>query len=204
MGGLFSQKPWGLPVSVAIVTCLIFIFRNTWLSKYSEACRFIYLAGDALSSDGFRKTEAEGQQAIRNSEIEIQQGQPNIHPGEKPDLEQTNDAPRELVKGVLPTLLLHELIMKECNRPNIYNGDIHKTTLYYSRISGCRQKNILSRTKHYKTRQSIDLATPNARSTHRKYLEILLQYYDAIGEDTLYKQAENLQSFIESPSSHKN
>ena len=204
MEGLLSQKPWTLFVTVAVVACLLFIFRFTWFSKCSEACRFLYLAGDALSNERFGKTEAERQQASQSPEIPIQQVQPNIHQGEEHDLEQPNDASRDVVKGALATLLLHELLMKECNRPNIYNGGIHETTLYYSQISGCRQKNILSKIKHYKTRQSIDLSTPNARSTHRKYLETLLQHYNAIGDDDLYKQAEDLQTFIESPSMRKN
>jgi hypothetical protein len=204
MEGLLSQKPWTLSVSMAVVACLLFIFRFTWFSKSSEACRFLYLAGDALSDEKLGKTEIENQQTSQGPAVAIQHGQPNIHHGGEPDLEGTNDAPRDLVKGALPTFFLHELVKKECRRPNIYDGDIHKTTLYCVQITGCRQKNILSKAKYYITRQSIDLSTPNARSTHRKYLETLLQHYNAIGDDDLYKQAENLQTFIESSSSRKN
>src|SRR6185437_3159038 len=204
MEGLLSQKHWALSVSVAVAACLLFIFRLTWFSKSSEACRFLYLAGDALSNEKLGKTQAERPQTSPKPEIAIRQGLPNIPQGKEPDLEQINDAPHELGKGALPTYFLHELLKKECNRLNIYDGDIHKTTLYCAHISGCKQKNILSKAQHYKTRQSINLSTPNARSTHRKYLEILLQYYDAICDDTLYKQAEDLQAFIERPSCHKN
>jgi hypothetical protein len=94
------------------------------------------------------------------------------------------------VKGAISIYLLDELIKRECGRPNIHSGEIHKSTKYFSFISGCRTKNILDKTKYYFNRESINLSTPNARSTHRKYLEMLLEYYDEIGDNTLYKRAE--------------
>ena len=100
-------------------------------------------------------------------------------------------------KGCINTLLLHELIKKECGRPNIYRGDIHKSVEYYSHITGCKAKNILDKKKLYEKRDAIDLKTPNARTTHLKYLELLLGYYLEIGDDILYNKAEDLQSFIE-------
>jgi len=132
-------------------------FQKYWYSKCSEACRFLYVAGDSLSNEIHGKREGERQQAPQKPQIEIQPGQSNILQGEEPNLELTNDVTREQVKGAIATFLLHELLKKESNKPNIFKGDIHKTTLYYSFISGCVQKNILNKTKHYKTRQSIDL-----------------------------------------------
>lgn len=64
MGGLFSQKPWGLSVSVAIVNCLIFIFRNTWFSKYSEACRFI-LPGMPFRTKCLEKGKRKGSRQLK-------------------------------------------------------------------------------------------------------------------------------------------
>ena len=106
-------------------------------------------------------------------------------------------------KGAISLFLLDELIKKESGRPNIHNGDIHKTIHYFSYISGCRPKNIQNKIKNYLTRRSIDLATPNTMSTHRKYLEMLLEHYEEIGDDALYKQAEDLQSFIEKSPARK-
>jgi len=76
MEGLISQKPWTLPIAVAVVACLFFIFRLTWFSKSSEACRFLYLAGDALSNEKLGKTQAERPQTSPKPEIAIRQGQP--------------------------------------------------------------------------------------------------------------------------------
>jgi len=203
MGGLSSQKPWQLFMSMAIVACLVFIFRNTWLSTYAAAFRSICLAGDALSREWFEKTKTEMENAPQNPETEIQQGQPEIPRSDETQLGRDSDATRELVKGALPIFLLHELLKKECKRPNIYDGDIHETTRYYAIVSGFKQKNILSKVKHYISRQSLDLRTPNARSTHRKYIDILQQHYNEINDDTLYKQAGDLQSFIENRSCQK-
>lgn len=100
-------------------------------------------------------------------------------------------------KGSINTVLLHELVKKEAGRPNIHSGDIHKAVLYYAQITGCKPKNILDKTKYYKRRDAIVVNTPNARTTHKKYLDILLQYYTEIGDDALYNIAEDLQSFIE-------
>ena len=100
-------------------------------------------------------------------------------------------------KGTINLILLEELIKKECGRPNIYNGDIHNTIAFYARITGCNPKNIADKTKYYRTREAIRLETSNARSTHRKYLELLLTHYREISDDTLYNGAEDLQSFIE-------
>jgi hypothetical protein len=101
-------------------------------------------------------------------------------------------------KGSINTILLHELIKQECGQANIYRGDIHKNVIYYSHITGCKPKNILDKTKYYRNREALNLTTPNSRTTHRKYLEILLQYYGETGDDILYNKAEDLQSFIES------
>lgn len=117
--------------------------------------------------------------------------------GDDPDPEEPSSSNHSLVKGTISIYLLDELIKRECGRPNIHSGDIHKSTKYFAYISGCRPKNILDKTKYYFSRESINLSTPNARSTHRKYLEMLLEYYDEIGDNTLYKRAEDLQSFIE-------
>jgi hypothetical protein len=73
-------------------------------------------------------------------------------------------------KGAIPTFLLDELIKKECNRPNIYRGDLRKTIRLFSYLSGCNEKNILSKVKSYRSRKSIEFLTPNAKSTHRKYM----------------------------------
>jgi|GEM_PF-4389279 len=100
-------------------------------------------------------------------------------------------------KGSINTILLHELVKKEAGRPNIHSGDVHKAVLYYAQITGCKPKNILDKTKYYKKRDAIVLSTPNARTTHKKYLDILLQHYAEIGDDALYNTAEDLQSFIE-------
>lgn len=107
-------------------------------------------------------------------------------------------------KGCIKTILLHELVKKECGRPSIYSGDIHKSVQYYSHITGCQPKNILDKTKYYKNRESMNLTTPNARTTHKKYLELLLQHYAEIGDDKLYNQAEDLQSYIENATNRKN
>ncbi|MDR3669020.1 MAG: hypothetical protein P4L35_19495 [Ignavibacteriaceae bacterium] len=106
-------------------------------------------------------------------------------------------------KGCINTLLLHELIKKECGRPNIYRGDIHKSVEYYSHITGCKAKNILDKKKLYEKRDTMDLKTANARTTHLKYLELLLGYYLEIGDDILYNKAEDLQSFIETSAQNK-
>jgi len=100
------------------------------------------------------------------------------------------------VKGSILLFLLEELIKQECKRPNIYSGEIHETVLLYSVISGCQPKNIISKIKYYKSRSSIALGSENARTTHLKYLEQLLHYFNAIGDDTLCKGVQNLHSFI--------
>jgi len=114
--------------------------------------------------------------------------------GEKPVFEEAAGIPN---KGSINSFLLHELIKSECGRPNIYKGDIHKNVRYYSYITGCKPKNILDKAKYYKDRGLLNLATLNSRTTHRKYLEMLLQHYQEIGDDTLYQKAEDLQAFIE-------
>jgi hypothetical protein len=119
------------------------------------------------------------------------------HQGDDPDPEELSSINHSPVKGAISIYLLDELIKRECGRPNIHGGDIHKSTKYYSYISGCRPKNIINKARCYLNRQSMNLSTPNARTTHRKYTEILLEYYDAIEDDRLYKQAEDLQAFIE-------
>jgi hypothetical protein len=100
-------------------------------------------------------------------------------------------------KGAIPTFLLDELIRKECNRPNIYRGDLSKTIRLFAYLSGCNEKNILSKVKSYRSRKSIEFLTPNTKSTHRKYMENLLLHYEETGDDILYKQAEDLQSYLE-------
>ncbi len=100
-------------------------------------------------------------------------------------------------KGSIPTVLLHELIKKEAQRPNVFSGDMHQTLLYYSIILNCQRKNILNKARHYQSRKSIVLHSENARTTHIKYLETLFQYYRATGEDVLLASAESLKQHIE-------
>jgi len=107
------------------------------------------------------------------------------------------DIPETTHKGTINLILLAELIKKECGRPNIYTGDIHNTAAYYARVTGCNPKNIVDKTKYYRSREGIHVNTANIRSTHRKYLELLLTHYQEIVDDTLYRGAEDLQSFIE-------
>ena len=47
-GGLSSQNPRNLYISLAVVLYLIFLFRTTWFGLYLDACRFLHDAGDAL------------------------------------------------------------------------------------------------------------------------------------------------------------
>jgi hypothetical protein len=122
---------------------------------------------------------------------------------EAPDPEEPMSPNNSPVKGAISIYLLDELVKRECGRPNIHCGDIHKSTNYFAHISGCRPKNILDKAKFYYNRESLNLHTPNARSTHRKYLEMLLEYYDEIGDSTLYKQADDLQTFIEKAADQK-
>jgi hypothetical protein len=177
-GGLSSQNPRNLYISLAVVLYLIFLFRTTWFGLYLDACRFLHGAGDALWKERLGDSVAE-------------KAEPTTQPGLKipeisclPEEAKGDSAPPG--RGAISLFLLDALVKKDSGRPNIYNGDLHKTTAYFSYISGCQPKNILSKVKNYRTRESIDLSTPNARSTHRKYLEILIQHYDEIGDDTLY------------------
>lgn len=136
-------------------------------------------------------------------EIHLQAGKSEIPQSDDSNPEELSSTKHSPVKGVISVYLLDELIKRECGRPNIYSGDIHKSTNYFAYISGCRPKNILDKAKFYYNRESLNLRTPNARSTHRKYLEMLLAYYDEIGDNTLYKRAEDLQTFIEKTTDQK-
>jgi hypothetical protein len=141
---------------------------------------------------------AEEQDTLTDSPIPIPRAAPENH---LPATFDPTDSQSEEVgtpgKGAIPTFLLDELIKKECNRPNIYRGDLTKTIKLFSYLSGCNEKNILSKVKSYRSRKSIEFVTPNARSTHRKYMENLLLHYEEMGDDILYKQAEDLQSYLE-------
>jgi hypothetical protein len=194
--GLFSQNPRNLFISLGTVIFLGFFFRVTWFTIYLDACRFLHDAGDALWKERLGDSVAEKADPIRQPALKT----PEI--SGLTDEAIVDSAPPG--KGAISIYLLDELIKKESGRPNIYKGDIHKTTEYYSFVSGCQQKNIVSKTKYYVTRDSIGLNTANARSTHRKYLEILLQHYDEIGDDVLYKPAGDLQAFIEKLPPQKN
>jgi hypothetical protein len=156
---------------------------------------------DTLSGDGPKAPQRVQQQPIQ--EIHRQAGKPDRPQGDDSDPEELSSTKHSPIKGTISIYLLDELIKRECGRPNIHSGDIHKSTIYFTYISGCRPKNIHDKAKFYFNRESMNLSTPNARSTHRKYLEVLLEYYDEIGDNALYNQAEDLQSFIETRADQK-
>jgi hypothetical protein len=206
-GGLSSLNPRHLYLSVSIVLYSAVVFRTTFFNLYLDACRFLYKAADKLregspESDVTQRIDPPGL-PIDGSETLQPVGKSESMPSDKREKQATEEADLSPGKGAISIFLLHELVKKECDRPNIHGGDIHKTTAYYAYISGCRPKNIQSKAKHYLNRASLNLDTPNARSTHRKYLEILLELYDAIGDAALYNQAEDLQAFIEKGSQRK-
>jgi hypothetical protein len=117
-----------------------------------------------------------------------------------PRLEDPTGSPN---KGTISTILLHELIKKEAGRPSIHKGDIHKNVQYYAYITGCKPKNILDKVKYYEKREGLNLVTSNSLTTHRKYLEQLLPYYEETGDLALYNQAEDLLSYVENISARK-
>lgn len=113
------------------------------------------------------------------------------------------EAPETASKGSISIVLLHELIQKECERPNIYKGNTQNALAYYAHVTGCQLKNLQGKVKYYKNREAINLPTPNIRATHKKYLDILLAHYEKIGDDALYNKAQDLQAFIENSKNWK-
>jgi hypothetical protein len=220
-GAIVSPSSLHVWVATGLIVSLAIIYRQTFFAQYLDGCRTLYLAGDDLAEKGNAKqppsTPIEAEtlpfvdastetlkpacEAVSTMEVEqvsltsaeIMQSEAELLDTQGRDVE-IAEGPN---KGSINTILLHELVKKEAGRPNIHNGDVHKAVLYYAQITGCKPKNILDKTKYYKKRDAIVLNTPNARTTHKKYLDILLQYYAEIGDDALYNTAEDLQSFIE-------
>ena len=202
-GGLFSQNLRILQFSLAVTLCLIFIFRSLWFSHYLECYRMICHAADAIWKDRLEHAVAEKVNTAPLSPVNAQVEKMDIRQIEKDRTDEVEGALPGPGKGSILLFLLKELIKKESGQPNIFSGDLHETILLYADLSGCRPKNILSKTKYYKSRKSLILGTENARTTHRKYLEKLLRHYKAIGDNVLYKGAEDLLAYVVNNSGQK-
>jgi hypothetical protein len=180
-GGLASHDPRNLSVSVFLVLYSAVVFRTTFFNLYLDACRFLYKAADKLWKERLENGVAEKVEfparPMNSPEILPPADRLESILSDKPEKEPAEDSELSPGKGAISIFLLDELVKKECDRPNIHGGDIHKTTAYYAYISGCRPKNIQGKAKQYLNRASLNLSTPNSRSTHRKYLEILLEHY---------------------------
>ena len=207
---LLSHLALYLYLGIALILALSLVFKVTYFSQYQEACRFIYVAADSL----LQETEKEGmpKETKVRPEIDLTDSvnfSPALSIGEGiqqdliamplPEAEAiiSPDIPESASKGSIAIVLLNELVHKECGRPNIYKGDTHKALAFYAHITGCQAKNLQGKLKYYKNREAINLSTANIRATHKKYLDILLDYYGETGDDILYNKAEDLQSFIE-------
>jgi len=115
------------------------------------------------------------------------------------DVEQLKTTPKSEIeprKSNIILFLLHELVKKECGRPNIHRGTLMETVRFFSESSGCQLKNIITKARLYRTRNTIKLSSENARATHFRYLTTLQDHYKAVGDMELYKQNENLLAFI--------
>lgn len=212
---LLSHLALHLYVWIGLVLTMSLVFRMTFFSMYQETCRFIYLAADSLLKGAEKKvevTEACAEIALTDSTNfspinsaagEKQQDLAVLLPPE-PEATVSLEAPETAAgKGSITIVLLHELIQKECGRPNIYKGNTQNALAYYVHVTGCQPKNLQGKVKNYKSREAINLSTPNIRATHKKYLDILLSYYEEIGDDALYNKAEDLQAFIENSKNWK-
>lgn len=186
---------------------LIIVYKHTWFSQYLETCRYIYTAADDLLKELSVK-EAPALPAVLPPAGSITILEPTIvqpHVQESffsasfEDVEQSNTArsaetgPR---KSNIILFLLHELVKKECGRPNIHSGTLMETVRFFSESSGCQLKNIITKARLYRTRNTIKLSSENARATHFRYLTTLQDHYKAVGDKELYKQSENLLAFI--------
>ena len=182
---LLSHFVQYLYIGMGLILAMGLVFKATYFSQYQEACQFIYLAADGLLPE---------RRLMRSGHFS-----PTISTVIPPPEPEAKHSPEiwESAKGSIAIVLLNELIQKECGRPNIYKGDTHKALAFYAHITGCQAKNLQGKLKCYKNREAINLSTPNIRATHKKYLDILLDYYGEIEDDILYNQAEDLQSFIE-------
>jgi len=183
---------------IVLAILILISFRITFYDQYLKASKFIAFAGDELLKELIpQKQDATKICITKNEDPDHTNAVTKTIPFAPL---QTNEAAETIDqpgKGTINTILLCELIKRECKYPNIYNGDIHQTIAFYCHITGCKEKNFLDKTKHYKSRETLDLGTPNSRATHRKYLERLLEHFHEIGDDVLYKQAEDLQTYIE-------
>lgn len=129
---------------------------------------------------------------------------PIVMPEEDNEMETEEGDPKKSRKGVIPLVLLHELVKKECGQPNIFKGDQHENAELIALITDFKAPNIAKKMGIYKNRELINRNSRHIRTTHKGYLETLLHYYSRTENDTLYRGAENLQSFLErSPAEKK-
>ncbi|HVU57733.1 MAG TPA: hypothetical protein VHD83_21875 [Puia sp.] len=200
---VFPHYYLGLVLSLS----LIIVYKHTWFSQYVETCRYIYTAADSLLKELSVKEfpalptvlPSVGSVTI----LEPAMVQPDL---QKPflsanfeEVEQVDpmqDAETGPQKSNIILFLLDELIKKECNRPNIHSGTLKETIIFFSASSGCQAKNIITKAHTYRTRNAIKLSSENARTTHLRYINILLEHYKSVGDIEMYQQAENLLTFI--------
>jgi hypothetical protein len=202
-GALISQNLRLFYLALAAILSFVFIFRILFSIQYQEFYRMICYAADALWEERLDNAGAEKVIVGPYSEVKPHLGFLPHHQVEKTEPEEVEGDLPNPGKGAIPLFLLNELIKQEAKRPNIFSGEIHETILLHADISGCRLKNILNKTKYYKSRRFITLDTENSRTTHRKYLDKLLHHYNAIGDDVLSKGAEDLLIYLENNSGPK-
>jgi len=194
-------------LGMALSFSLIIVYKHTWFSQYVETCRYIYKAADDLLKElSVKEAPAlpavlppAGSITILESTIVQPHVQESFFSASFEDVEQSETArsveigPR---KSNIILFLLHELVKKECGRPNIHSGALMETVRFFSESSGCQLKNIITKARLYRTRNTIKLSSENARATHSRYLTTLQDHYKAVGDMELYKQSENLLAFI--------
>ncbi len=99
-------------------------------------------------------------------------------------------------KGSIPLFLLSELIKKEAGFSNIFNAPVEEIMPFCKKMFGFDEKNFKKMLSQYRRPQDIVLDRENARTTHANYLDLAVQYYNAIGEPSLAQQAISLQAYL--------
>ena len=167
-------------LGVGLMIALGIVYKYTWFCQYQLTCHYLHEAGDSLLIE-LSKKEAiaiERPAEIQIPEIGLVKGATNG----KPNIKQ---------------FLLHELIKRECGRPNIASGSLDETTKFFSKASGCQQKYLISEARFYFKRSDIQIETSNSKTIHLGCIGTLLNHYGAIGDKELYKQCEDLQAYFE-------
>ncbi len=192
-------------VSLLISSYLIIIYRVTFLEYYLSSFQSLRIAKNKMLA-------SLGKPATSNEKVGIhQEKEGKSHgdlsfsispygPQQARARESTEKEEAEewagVQKGTIATILLNELIKKECGRPCLFSGDIEKAADFHVFIAHCKKKNLLDKAKTYRRREAIRISSENSRSTHVKYLSVIADHFREIGDTELYKQAEDLRMFI--------